>query len=238
MSPIESMENKLENMVSGDALSGGKKLSVGSGQSFLSYMSTITEQDKYTLMNLGQYVLLAIIPITILLKLLKRFTPVEDPTKGTIELTIEVVVQLLAIVFALYFIHKMIVYLPTYSKRAYEGVNLLTMILPFVFILFTLETNIGDKMNTLLERVLVMIGLSKEPFEDEEQQQESIHTPPSLALEPPVSSQLMPPMNTQPEMGNPSMNNMGTQNQPMVGSSMLQNDVMASGGSFGAFAPF
>jgi hypothetical protein len=232
------MENKLENMVSGDALSGGKKLSVGSGQSFLSYMSTITEQDKYTLMNLGQYVLLAIIPITILLKLLKRFTPVEDPTKGTIELTIEVVVQLLAIVFALYFIHKMIVYLPTYSKRAYEGVNLLTMILPFVFILFTLETNIGDKMNTLLERVLAMIGLSKEPFEDEEQQQESIHTPPSLALEPPVSSQLMPPMNTQPEMGNPSMNNMGTQNQPMVGSSMLQNDVMAAGGSFGAFAPF
>ena len=49
-------------------VSGGGKPSIAHGQSFLSYMTTITESDKLQIMNLGQYILLAIVPITILLK--------------------------------------------------------------------------------------------------------------------------------------------------------------------------
>ena len=219
-------------------VSGGGKSSLAHGQSFLSYMTTITETDKLQLMNLGQYILLAIVPITILLKLLKMFTPIEDPTKGSVELLVEVVAQLLVIVTAMYFIHKMIVYLPTYSKRAYENVNLLTMIIPFVFILFTLETNIGDKVNTLLERAMVAVGLSKEPM-TEMQEDSSIHTPPALGLEPPQGPQLSNPINTIPEVTGPSVHqgSMGTQQQPAMGNMLLQNEVTASN-SFGNFAPF
>lgn len=219
-------------------VSGGGKPSIAHGQSFLSYMATITETDKLQIMNLGQYILLAIVPITILLKLLKMFTPIEDPSKGSVELLVEVVAQLLVIVTAMYFIHKMIVYLPTYSKKAYENVNLLTMVIPFVFILFTLETNIGDKVNTLLERAMAFVGLSKEPMA-EMQEESTIHTPPALGLEPPQAPQLSNPINTIPEVSAPSVHqgSMGTQQQPAMGNMLLHNEVSASN-SFGNFAPF
>ena len=106
-------------------VSGGGKSSLAHGQSFLSYMTTITESDKLQLMNLGQYILLAIVPITILLKLLKMFTPIEDPTKGSVELLVEVVAQLLVIVTAMYFIHKMIVYLiPSLTETFPDAIGL------------------------------------------------------------------------------------------------------------------
>jgi len=228
--------------LSSDIMTGGGKVSVSKGESFLSYMSTITEQDKTTILNLGQYILLAIVPITILLKLLAHFSPIQDPSKGSIELLIEVVMQLLVVVIALYFIHKMILYLPTYSKKAYEHVNFTTIVLPFIFLLFTLDTNIGDKVNVLLERVMVMIGLKKENFENEEYE-EKINTPTSLVLDPPVGNSMMP-MNTAPEvnraMSHPSTHaptNMGTQCVPETGSALLQNEVMAAN-SFGGFSPF
>jgi hypothetical protein len=221
-------------------VSGGGKASLAHGQSFLSYMSTITETDKMQLLNLGQYVLLAVIPITILLKLLKMFTPLEDPSKGSVEILVEVIAQLLVIVMAMYFIHKMIIYLPTYSKRAYDNVNLLTMVIPFVFILFTLETNIGDKVSTLLERAMVAVGLNKEPMTEMNDESASIHTPPSLALEPPQGPQMSNPMNTLPEVNsqqNVHQGSMGTQQQPQMGNMMLQNEIMASN-SYGNFASF
>ena len=228
--------------LSSDIMAGGGKVSIPKGESFLSYMSTITEQDKLTLLNLGQYILLAIVPITVLLKLLAHFSPIQDPSKGSIELLIEVVMQLLIVVFALYFIHKMILYLPTYSKKAYEHVNFNTIILPFIFLLFTLETNIGDKVNVLLERAMIMVGLKKENFENEEGE-EKINTPNSLVLDPPAGNSMMP-MNTAPEvnraMSHPSMHaptNMGTQCIPETGSALLQNEVMAAN-SFGGFSAF
>ena len=172
------------------------------------------------------------------LKLLKMFTPIEDPSKGSVELLVEVVAQLLVIVTAMYFIHKMIVYLPTYSKRAYENVNLLTMIIPFVFILFTLETNIGDKVNTLLERAMAFVGLSKEPMAEMQKNQQSTHRL-LLVLSLHKVQQLSNPMNTIPEVTAPSVHqgSMGTQQQPAMGNMLLQNEVSASN-SFGNFAPF
>ena len=56
---------------------GGKKLSLAKGESFLTYMSTITEQDKANLMNIGHYVIHAIIPVTIFLKLMTHFAQIR-----------------------------------------------------------------------------------------------------------------------------------------------------------------
>ena len=60
MSDILGNEEPMETMEGGG-------LSLSSGKSFLNHMSTITESDKFNMMNMTQYALLAIIPIAVLI---------------------------------------------------------------------------------------------------------------------------------------------------------------------------
>ena len=72
--------------------------------SFFSYMFTLSSNEKNEMLNALQYILLVIIPIVILLKLMKNYIPLENPDKGTIEITVEVVLQLFIIFIAFLFI--------------------------------------------------------------------------------------------------------------------------------------
>lgn len=147
--------------------SGGASLDVG----FVEYITTISSNEKAQMLNLLQYGGLALVPLLILLNVMKMYVPEEDPEKGTTELVIEVVVQLSIVLLALFFIHKLILFVPTYSKAQYESVNLLTIVLPLLFILIAMETNVSHKLNTLFDRLLMLIGLKKEGYEGSTQQQ-------------------------------------------------------------------
>ena len=148
--------------------SGGASLDVG----FVEYITTVSSNEKAQMLNLLQYGGLALVPLLILLNVMKMYVPEEDPEKGTTELAIEVVVQLSVILLALFFIHKLILFVPTYSKVQYEGVNLLTIVLPLFFILLAIDTNVSHKLNTLFDRLLMLVGLKKEGYEGSPQQQE------------------------------------------------------------------
>ena len=234
MSDILGNEEPMETMEGGG-------LSLSSGKSFLNHMSTITESDKFNMMNMTQYALLAIIPIAAVLKLFKMFIPLEDPTKGSLELSIEVVGQVVAIMVALFFVHKLVTYFPTYSKKAYESMNLVSLVLPLMFILLTLDTTLGDKVNILLERVMNALGIQREYFtqpKELSEQEEKMNTVNSCALNPVNTATLPPPTNTTPEIQNIAMhNNMGTQQNGPMGNSFMQDEVMASN-SYGGYASF
>jgi hypothetical protein len=45
-------------------------------------------------------------------------------------------------------------YIPTYSKSNYAEFNEITFILPFLILLFTMQTKIGGKINILIERLI------------------------------------------------------------------------------------
>ncbi len=138
-------------------------------QSFFDYISTITSREKTQLFNLVQYGGLSVVPILIVLKLMKLYVPDEDPFKSSTELLLEVVLQLVVIVIAFFFIHKLVLYVPTYSKIDYDKFSLLTAILPLFFLMFTLDTKISAKLNVLFDRVLLLVGLKKEGYHDEEE---------------------------------------------------------------------
>ena len=161
--------------------SGGASLDVG----FVEYITTISSNEKAQMLNLLQYGGLALVPLLILLNVMKMYVPEEDPEKGTTELVIEVVVQLSIVLLALFFIHKLILFVPTYSKVQYESVNLLTIVLPLLFIMIAMETNVSHKLNTLFDRLLMLVGLKKEGYEGQPQQQTPNNTqgpmPPSQA---------------------------------------------------------
>jgi hypothetical protein len=62
----------------------------------------------------------------------------------------------------------LILFIPTYSKNPYPSINFLPIILPVLIILFSLDKNMHDKSSILLNKVFVMLGLSKENFEEVE----------------------------------------------------------------------
>ena len=173
----------------------------GNGSSFISYMFSLNEGEKIELVNLFQYVLLAIIPMLLVVKLMSTYIPDVDYKKGTVEITVEVVIQLVLLFALFFFIHKLILFIPTYSKQPYPPINFFVVGLPVVFILFTLDKTIGEKSSILLQRVFVMLGISKENFDgadlkELEDSQQEVNKNTGMQ----VSGQQMIP----PQMSNPS----------------------------------
>jgi hypothetical protein len=191
MEPIEELE---ESFMKG----GGK-------DSFFSYMFSLSSTEKNELLNLVQYILLIIIPVTILLKLMKTYIPLDNPKKASIEILIEVVLQLVIIFSVFWFIHKMVMFIPTYSGSPYPRLNIIQLVIPVFFLLICMKTSISEKVSILLERVLIALGLMKEvDEEDEKNKKKKPHNDINPML-PQQSTFMPPPMNTMKENG-PSHN--------------------------------
>lgn len=137
---------------------------------FFKYVFNFDEENKHNLMNMVQYTLLSIIPVIIILRLIKHIIPEEDETKGSLEITIECVGQILLIVLAIWFTNKVIRYIPTYSGEYYGKFNETNFIIPFIIILATMQTKLGAKLNILIDRVVDLWQGKKEPMQQQGQQ--------------------------------------------------------------------
>jgi len=168
----------------------------GESSSFVSYMFSLSEGEKVDLLNMFQYVVLAIIPILLVNKFMSFYMPPIDRSKSTIELTTELLIHLIVLFAFIYFVHKFILFIPTYSKNPYPSINFIPIILPVLIILFSLDKNLNEKSNILMNKLFVMIGLSKENFQDGEE--EDCKTAPKKNAHPGV--ELMPPPRTSSQM--------------------------------------
>ena len=125
-------------------------------ENFFEYMCNFDDENKAKLMNIVQYLGLALIPAIVLLKLIKNYFPEEDETKGSFEITAEVLAQIVVIFVGIWFIDRLVRYLPTLSKMNYHGFNEINFIIPILIILVTMQTKLGAKINILTDRVLDM----------------------------------------------------------------------------------
>lgn len=121
---------------------------------FFKYVFNFDDENKCEILNMGQYAVLAIIPVLIVLKAVKHLVPEEDESKGSLEIMAESLGQLLFIMCAIWFINRMIRYVPTYSGCEYGKFNATNFLLPFIIILATMQTKLGAKLNILLDRVV------------------------------------------------------------------------------------
>jgi len=181
----------------------------GAGKtSFFSYMFSLSSTEKSEILNTMQYILIVIIPVVILLKLMKNYIPLENPDKGSIEITVEVVLQLFIIFIAFLFIHKLAVFIPTYSTVPYGKMNLIHIIIPVIFLLLCMKSSISEKLSILLDRFMSVSGLSpKENMEEKKKpaenqgQQNQIQFPP-----PPQSTMVVKEPGFQGNYQNPNQN--------------------------------
>jgi hypothetical protein len=148
-------------------MSGGGKVKT----SFFSYMFSLSSVEKNEIINALQYIVLVIVPIVILLKLMKNYIPLENDEKGSIEITVEVVLQLFIIFIAFLFIHKLVVFIPTYSTVPYGKMNLIHIIIPVVFLLLCMKSSISEKLSILADRFMIVSGISKKEEEPKKKEQ-------------------------------------------------------------------
>ena len=133
-----------------EAINADSSTSLG----FLKYVFNFDEENKNSMMNMIQYTILSIIPVLITLRLIKHIIPEEDETKGSLEIVLESVGQIILIVLAIWFTNKIIRYIPTYSGENYGKFNETNFIIPFIIILATMQTKLGAKLNILIDRVV------------------------------------------------------------------------------------
>ena len=124
---------------------------------FFKSVFMIDKTEKGYLTNIMQYTLIAIVPVVLILKLLKNYVPDVDEDKGSVVISSEIIAQVLFIMTAIYFLHRIIVYIPTYSGMTYGNVDLTNTIIMFLFIIFTMQTKLGEKVQIVIERVVELM---------------------------------------------------------------------------------
>lgn len=123
-------------------------------QSFFKYVFNFDDDTKSELLNIIQYIVIALIPIIILNKMMQRFVPEADEDKGSLELLAEVLAQCIFMFLGIFFIYRLVSYIPTYSGEKYPYFTTVVEIVPMLVILTGLNTKLGEKINILFDRLL------------------------------------------------------------------------------------
>ena len=231
---------------------------VSKNNGFFKTVFMIDKTEKGYLMNIMQYTLIAMVPVILILKLLKNYVSEVDEEKGSLVIGSEVVAEILFIMIAVYFLHRIIVYIPTYSGVNYGNVDLTNIIIMFLFIIFTMQTKLGEKVQILVDRVVELIE-GKSSLKDTKKTSDSnvkvIQPISNQFISNPTVEQMLTPqmtnikaqtneysLNQQPQQSSPNFNNMYSgPNTPMVGAATPgdgMTEPMAAnsfgGGSFGS----
>lgn len=121
---------------------------------FINHVFSFDNETKGELMNLVQYSLLAIIPIVLLNKTIQNYVPEADDEKGSAELLLEIIIQLSVLLSGMFFINRLVTYLPMYSGKELGNVNLIHVLLAFLIIVLSLQTKLGEKVEILSNRII------------------------------------------------------------------------------------
>lgn len=127
---------------------------ISSKMGFFKHVFNFDDDSKSEMLNIMQYSLLAIIPIVILNKISQKYVPEADEDKGTLEISVEVILQIMFVFLGILMVNRIITYIPTYSGDKYPEFNVVYIILAFLTITLSLQTKLGEKVSILFDRVV------------------------------------------------------------------------------------
>ena len=162
-------------------------------EGFIKTVFPFDDDQKGLLLNIIQYAVLAIIPIVVLLKLIKNYIPEVDDDKGSLVIVVEVIGQIATMFIALYFIHKIIAYIPTYSGKTYGDVNIINIIPAILLISVTMQTKLGEKVQILIDRLMDLYEGQTAPKKNEKAGQVRVTQPLSQQYASPPQAVAPPP---------------------------------------------
>jgi hypothetical protein len=121
---------------------------------FFKHVFNFNDDSKSDILNIIQYAVIAIIPVVILNKTIGKYVPEADEKKGSLELSAEIVIQVIVTFIGLLLIHRMITFIPTYSNTKYADFNIVYIILAILMITMSLQTKLGEKVSILVDRLM------------------------------------------------------------------------------------
>lgn len=124
-----------------------------SKKSFFKHVFNFDDDSKSELLNIIQYALIAIIPVVILNKSVGKYVPEADDKKGSLELSAEIILQIIVTFIGLLIIHRIITFVPTYSGIKYPEFKIIFIILAILLITLSLQTKLGEKVSILVDRI-------------------------------------------------------------------------------------
>lgn len=244
---------------------GGNNLQKSSSISNISFFKHVTRFDSETkteLSNLLQYLVIIIIPIYILNRFINGVIPKFNENKGNIELLGEVIMQVISLLLGVYIIHRIVLYIPTFSGNNLMDVNFMNLVLIIIF--SGLNSENGKKVNHVYNRLMLAWNGKKKEEEKKDPNDNSvvkvsqpIAGNPMQAPQPTHQASRADYVNTHQQMGTGALSQVVQQIQ--TGGQQVQNAVgvggqqggmgnsmgggllaepMAANAGFGAFSSF
>ena len=121
---------------------------------FFKHVFNFNDDSKSDILNIIQYAVIAIIPVVILNKSIGKYVPEADDKKSSLELSAEVIIQVIVTFIGLLLIHRIITFIPTYSNTKYADFNIVYIILAILMITMSLQTKLGEKVSILVDRLM------------------------------------------------------------------------------------
>lgn len=130
-----------------------------SGNSFMNHMLKFDVDTKTELLNAGQYFLLSLIPLALLIHFIENTMPELDESKSNLNMLSEVIIHMILLFLAIYLVNRLINYIPTYSGKCYTELNLMMLVIG----LLVNNSKIQLKLKTLTNRLEEMWNGNGEP---------------------------------------------------------------------------
>ena len=125
-----------------------------SNKSFFKHVFNFDDDSKSDILNIIQYALIAIIPVVILNKSIGKYVPESDDKKSSLEISAEIIIQVIVTFMGLLIIHRTITFIPTYSGAKYPEFHIIYIVLAILMIAMSLQTKLGEKIGILVDRVM------------------------------------------------------------------------------------
>jgi hypothetical protein len=85
---------------------------------------------------------------------MSNYVPEADDKKSSVELSAEIIIQIIVMFIGLLIIHRVITFVPTYSGVKYPDFNIVFIILAVLMITLSLQTKLGEKVSILFDRLM------------------------------------------------------------------------------------
>ena len=121
-------------------------------QGFFSYVFMLTKFKRDDLFNIVQYMTLSIIPIILFMYFLKKYLSTVTHEDSSIYILVVTVIEMIIMVIGIFFIDRIINFIPTLSGKYYEIINLTNVIIVFVLIMMMSQAGYRERIAILLYR--------------------------------------------------------------------------------------
>ena len=171
-----------------------------SNQGFFKYVFNFDDNTKSELLNIIQFSTLSFVPVVALNKLMQKYVPEADDQKGSVEILAEIVIQTFVLFLGIFFINRLVSFVPPYSGVKYPDFSTVNIVLIGLVILLSLQTKLGEKVGILADRLSELWNGAPEKKGKSNKSQNSGN----VKVTQPISPQL--PMMQQPSSQEMAMN--------------------------------